>query len=232
MKKRCKKILTIFTLIFTMMLSIPVFAEPAVDDTVTAPQQGSGGSFNWDDDGARGDAEAMLEGMFLSDAFQSQNIDAAVQMATPLVLLSMTLTMFVLIVAFYFFIMQTSIDLLAILLPFTRSFLVRRTQKHGVNHGNGMGGAGSGDTFGCLSDAAMEILGYASEKQSGLASASSGSEHATSGSKLLRYAGKKTTEVSVLIIFVMIFFTPLLRVGVFAIFDFFTLILQGMFNLV
>lgn len=232
MKTRCKKVLTIFTLIFAMLLSMPVFAEPAVDDTITAPQQGTGGDFNWDDEGARGSAEKMLESMFLDEAFNSKNINAAVQMATPLVLLSMTLTMFVLIVAFYFFIMQTSIDLLAILLPFTRSFLVRRTQKYGTNHGNAIGGAGSGDTFGCLSDAAMEILGYASEKQSGLASSTSGSEHATSGSKLLRYAGKKTTEVSVLIVFVMIFFTPLLRVGIFAIFDFFTLILQGMFNLV
>ncbi len=202
--------------------------------TDAVPEKNSDEKYDnpFDDETNKGETRSFIFKLFGGEKFTTKNMAVALNLTSPLVQLSATLTLGILVLSFYFSVFQTAVDLSAFLFKPIRVLLLRRTQENGANRGNAFGGHASGDKSFCLSDAAMEILLEENGGGSNMMGAGYNGERSNGGkSKLFRYSIVRAKEMSVLITFFMIFFTPMLGLSVLSIFEFLTDIISSIPNL-
>lgn len=210
---RYKKVFTlVMVLLLSLMCTSSVFAtnvEGGVSNPNTTENKLDGSGLA-KDEATNNNISDTIQNIFLNDAFNNGNdIATGLAMAAPFARLSRIIAVGVLAVASYWFVSQTSVDVFAIVVPMCRGFLVGRTEQHGAASGGfGMAGAGNKGKFLCLSESAMEALGYSGSGSSG--GGLGGERESSIKMCIAKYAGLRTLEFSVLVLFVVVFFTPVL----------------------
>ena len=142
----------------------------------------------------------MLTRMFSNEIFSSVNLKAGLALAKPGVIVILTLSVALMVLAIYLFFGQTMLDVFALVCPPARRILIGKTMNNGTN--TARGGMGQvGGNFGCLSDSCLAALGVnGSASSSGM---NNGSDRAVK-SAVLAYIGLRTKEMTFLLFFLLL----------------------------